>query len=155
MKMTSEQKIMKISGRYPRNGVRLSLEGPKNRTISFLLNMVDLSFHVAMNPRQCRCTNNSRSSISSSLSPTISESILVGRRKAIICPWSRLTRERIIQLCQQNIYLFARKAQHPYKYMLISLNWQQKIAYERWCALVFSWSWSTTSLDQISSKQKF
>ena len=73
--------------RYPSDCVRLSFEGPKDWTICFLLNVVDLGFHIAMHPRYWSRTYNCWSSISRSAACSL-KSILMWRRKVIICSCS-------------------------------------------------------------------
>ena len=91
------------SNSYPSNGIRLSFKGPKNRTVSFLLNLVDLGLHVAMHPWQWSRTNWCRSSVPWSTTCSL-KSILMRRRKIIISSCKLFTLGHIIiKVMQQSI----------------------------------------------------
>lgn len=89
--------LKKKINRYPSDGIRLSFEGPKDTTICFPLNVVDLSFHVILwHSRHYSRTYNCRSSISSRAAPSL-KSILMWR-EVIICSCNYFIKKQLLAL---------------------------------------------------------
>lgn len=70
--------------RYPSNCIRLSFKSSQDRGVCFLLNVVDLGFHVVLYPSKSTRAYNCWSSICSNMIWSL-KSIFMGRRKIIIC----------------------------------------------------------------------
>lgn len=110
-----ERQTNELRQKYPSDCVGLRFKGPQDRGVCFLLNVMDLCFHVIVYPRKWTRAHDCWSSISSySNMIWIMKSIfpLMGRRKIIICScfilWKLISKMFLHVIIHYTIEMFTR-----------------------------------------------